>query len=719
MTSTRLIRASLSMALIAAILVAALPVFVSAAPGQQADAAGALVFESETLPSASSPGRVLTLTLAADGTARLSTDFLNGEAAIVEVGEWSANDVEQTLDVTLTGTEASEYESPTTLVFSVQDDGSIVTIEWDEMLYGAEGLTLRAVQGAESATVVLPEPTPTPAAGADATVTATATAKASDVAQAAATPEGTATPEAAATPEADTTPESADATSDDADGLAGTYVSETLPSASTPGRVISLVLEVDGAAEMSTDYLDDEEPIGEVGGWVDNGDGTLTLTLSGQEDSDYEVPVEITFAVLDDGSLEATDYDESLYGSEGFTLSPLEDEGAAGVYVSSLLPAADTAGQVVVLILYEDGETQASTFYLNKEAPILEVGTWAEVDSTVTVTVTGRSDSAYDEPQVLTFERDGDALSYLSLVLTRVGESVPQQAEVVAWYQSGVLPAASSPGLQYSLVFFDDSTASMVSDYQNDEAPIVEIGDWLANDDGTITVRLTGRPEMLYEAPNEFTFALDEDAGSLEAVEWDVSLYGSEGMTLEEQPIEDLPAFAEGVGEAAGADAAVADEVAGEAVTTTAEITAPESITLTVPSTEAEESAGASAESDLASLAAPFEVPFGAQAVYASDVLPAADTPGRLVRLVLFDDGSAQMVTDYLNDESPVMELGAWEDNGDETITVSLTGQIDGPYDTPVVITFAQTADGMSSVAWDEALYGSAGLELYTEYPSE
>lgn len=103
-------------------------------------------------------------------------------------------------------------------------------------------------------------------------------------------------------------------------GFAGTYTT-MLPSASSPGRDITLVLAPDGSAELSTDYLNGEAPIVETGAWVDNGDGTATVTLIGRPDGRvYETPTVITFELVN-GELVAVDYDVSLYGSEGLRLT--------------------------------------------------------------------------------------------------------------------------------------------------------------------------------------------------------------------------------------------------------------------------------------------------------------------------------------------------------------------------------------------------------------
>ena len=101
--------------------------------------------------------------------------------------------------------------------------------------------------------------------------------------------------------------------------FAGAYQA-TMAAASSPGREITLTLDPAGTVQMSTDFLNDEPPIVETGSWVDNGDGTATVTLTGRDDGTmYDEPTVIIFE-LADGQLTAVDYDESLFGSAGLTL---------------------------------------------------------------------------------------------------------------------------------------------------------------------------------------------------------------------------------------------------------------------------------------------------------------------------------------------------------------------------------------------------------------
>lgn len=104
-----------------------------------------------------------------------------------------------------------------------------------------------------------------------------------------------------------------------ADGFVGTYVAQ-LPAASSPGRTITLVLNEDASVELSTDYQNGKPPIVETGTWQDNGDGTVTVMLTGRPDGTvYNQPDVVTFG-LDGNELKAIAWDTNVYGSEGMTL---------------------------------------------------------------------------------------------------------------------------------------------------------------------------------------------------------------------------------------------------------------------------------------------------------------------------------------------------------------------------------------------------------------
>ena len=97
------------------------------------------------MPAASGGGtRVMVLRLFDDGTLTWQTQFQNGEPAIVEVGTWTGN-ADGTLTVNVTGQTDRVYDAPNVIVFQ-QTDGMLVATQYDQNLYGSEGLQLRSVK---------------------------------------------------------------------------------------------------------------------------------------------------------------------------------------------------------------------------------------------------------------------------------------------------------------------------------------------------------------------------------------------------------------------------------------------------------------------------------------------------------------------------------------------------------------------------------------------
>ena len=85
------------------------------------------------------------------------------------------------------------------------------------------------------------------------------------------------------------------------------------------GRTITLSLKPDGSAEFTTTFLG-KSTIVEKGTWKDNGDGTLTVTLTEKDGQKNSKPVVMKFQ-KDGASLKLVDYDKNVWGSEGLTLN--------------------------------------------------------------------------------------------------------------------------------------------------------------------------------------------------------------------------------------------------------------------------------------------------------------------------------------------------------------------------------------------------------------
>ena len=100
--------------------------------------------------------------------------------------------------------------------------------------------------------------------------------------------------------------------------------------------------------------------------------------------------------------------------------------------------------------------------------------------------------------------------------------------------------------------------------------------------------------------------------------------------------------------------------------------------------------------------------------VYESDTLPAGDSPGRVITLSLYEDGRAEMTTDFLNDQPLIVETGTWDSSEEGKLTITLTHSADqGEYAVPVVISFDAKDGTLTAVDYDQFLWGSEGLTLH------
>jgi hypothetical protein len=86
------------------------------------------------LPAADAAGRVITLTLGADQSASLTTDYM-GKGVVVQTGKWAS--AGQDVVVTLTKQGATVINQEITFQLQGKD---LVTTKWDKALYGSVGL---------------------------------------------------------------------------------------------------------------------------------------------------------------------------------------------------------------------------------------------------------------------------------------------------------------------------------------------------------------------------------------------------------------------------------------------------------------------------------------------------------------------------------------------------------------------------------------------------
>jgi heat shock protein HslJ len=310
---------------------------------------------------------------------------------------------------------------------------------------------------------------------------------------------------------------------------------------------------------------------------------------------------------------------------------------AAGAVAAAPAPQAEEGQDYIV----EAGDTLskiAEATYGDKQAyPAIVAATNAIAET----------DSSYmriDDPDVIEI---GQKLWLPASVDVSAVQAAPQATSpmhnpFVGRY-GALLPAADTSGRNIVLEVAMDGSLLMVTDYLEARyPPIVDVGAWTENEDGTIAAVITGMADGTeYVEPETFTFALDGD--TLSAVEWDQTMWGSEGLTMERLAQPEAARF------------------------------------------------------------------FG---VYQAS-LPSASGMGRALALTLSLDWAAILLSDYNNDEAPIVEVGDWTYNPDGTITVTLSGRMDGTlYDAPETLTFELTDDQLTATAWDEAVWGSEGLTM-------
>lgn len=246
-----------------------------------------------------------------------------------------------------------------------------------------------------------------------------------------------------------------------------------------------------------------------------------------------------------------------------FTIQPESSGGTApsaasdliGVY-KAFLPAASSPGIEMTLTLGADGGASWKWDYLEPDGVRTELGTWT-VDGVDTVQLSfseqqvGDDVQTYETPTEVTLTQQADGtmlqapetaeaigLVFYPFAALATGDLDPAYdgAAVSAasadgnwagWYKA-FQPAASSPGIDSTLLLAADNSVSWSNDYLNGEPPIVEVGSWEANVDGTVAVTITEREGEEADTPQTIVFALEDNL--LTATEYDEATYGSAGL---------------------------------------------------------------------------------------------------------------------------------------------------------------------------------------------
>jgi hypothetical protein len=465
------------------------------------------------------------------------------------------------------------------------------------------------------------------------------------------------------------------------------YESDVLESADSSGLVVGLILYEDGSAEVISDYMNDEDVIVEVGTWVDNGNETLTLTVTGTVDGDYEAPIDLVFNIDEDGALVIPGATGGAFGEEGLSLFPAElsteaepgaepgaevdaepeteavsssdailaeiPEGAL-VYQSEVMTAASSPGLQITLVVFDDNTVAMVSDSMNGEDVVVEVGTWAEADDgSIALTLTGPAEGeAYPEPVALTFTSDaegaliladeegvlfGDAgLTLLPIDVDAAADITPSGA-----YISDVIPAEDGTSTFLVGLFHDDGTL-LISTYSlAGDLPVLEVGTWEDNGDGTYTVlasgTISGTVEESYDEPIEIDFSVEEDGTLLLS---GTPLYAVEDLDLGSEEI------------------SLVAEFQSDLITTTSDVT-------------------------------------------------------HTMTLSLYGDFSAELYTEYPEEDDSLTEYGEWDISEENQLLLTITGDDETEYDEPVEWIFDIAEDDTLSLANDdEGFYGDEGLTL-------
>lgn len=328
-------------------------------------------------------------------------------------------------------------------------------------------------------------------------------------------------------------------------GIAGVYVSPLQPDEGTNGVIYILNLLEDGSASLNSDYLNLEAPIFETGTWIDNGDDTVTVEITGTPDEEYDDPIIINFEVGDLGELNV----------EGVVLYPLiildylgddsseigSEESEVYLYVAELISPDSDEPINIYMLLYDDG-----TVVLTDEEESGSVyGEWVYEDDVLYVSLYSDDDGELEETVELAFEYDDEdnlvATEYpvdifgedglIFMPVENSGEEAIGEGEFY-YYETDVLPSEETDGIIISLFLSGDGMAMTTTDFMNDEDPVMEYGDWTSDADGLVIVTISEGPDGVYDEPFVFTFEENQDDLSLVLVEETVEVFGDFELIL-------------------------------------------------------------------------------------------------------------------------------------------------------------------------------------------
>ena len=287
-----------------------------------------------------------------------------------------------------------------------------------------------------------------------------------------------------------------------------------------------------------------------------------------------------------------------------------------------------------------------------------------------------------DEPEVVETEVVTDTVAT---------ESEGEGSPIAGLYTAA--PVENGSGVVAGImVYIDDAgfAQSLVIPFTGDRLPISRTGEWVDNEDGTITIVFGS--ELLFDSLNESVEtevleseeSLDFEVGDGMLINPELTLY-SAGQVISLGSSAETGVAEEAIEEEAATEEAVAEEAVDESA--------------------AEELTGEdTASSDAVTFVSPL------------DTLLAGTTAS----LVLLEDGTASISVVSSELAAPVVEVGTWEID-EEASTVTVTLAMDGLGQTlaepsVIVFNFDEATDTLTAEDYDTEHYGpSLTLEMVGE----
>ncbi len=334
----------------------------------------------------------------------------------------------------------------------------------------------------------------------------------------------------------------------------GIYASEPVVWPDGSEVDFTLLLSVDGSAAIITYNLGSGDSYTEKGGWEITEDGLLSVSMTGDGESEYAEPYVTTFAV-DGEILTAVEFDTDYFGTEELvlTLQMSEDELAAtagasaartpvgGMYASSAMVGEDGGVGMALLLLREDGTAQGNVNYFDGASlPDVQLGAWSEnEDGTVSILLMAILQSGADGAEVVEMDEsiertyaigeNGELIGENLTLYPVASEAIPTAEPVALSFSSEVLESETTDGLVITFTIYEDGNFAAASDFMNDEPPFMEYGVWEEGEDGALMVTITGDQESEWEEPLIFNVEMQED-GSILALNDEV--FGRRGLPL-------------------------------------------------------------------------------------------------------------------------------------------------------------------------------------------